>query len=229
MSIIKKIINWFKNLFKKKKIIIAIGDSGTAGTPFTNDCPSDSEDKYSWTNVVRENMHVKIHNKGIGGDTTQGVLNRLEKDVFEYKPDYCIIEVGGNDFNDWNGVPIDRVVSNIIEIGAKCLAENITPIYMTYGKVPVKYVSRILNKPEDDPSVLSLYIQTSALVERMRSICKLYDIKMIDVLPIVTNPDGSTNWEIIGNPDYNDAAHPNKEGYKRIGEYVVEELKEFID
>lgn len=41
--------------------------------------------------------HV-VYNRGIGGDTTQGVLTRLDVSVFELKPKKVFLNIGTNDF-----------------------------------------------------------------------------------------------------------------------------------
>jgi len=40
---------------------------------------------------------VTVVNKGIGGDTSEGVLKRLDTDVIQEKPDIVVILIGGND------------------------------------------------------------------------------------------------------------------------------------
>jgi len=39
-----------------------------------------------------------VYNRGIGGDTTEGVLNRLDVSVFELKPKAVVMLIGTNDF-----------------------------------------------------------------------------------------------------------------------------------
>jgi cephalosporin-C deacetylase-like acetyl esterase/lysophospholipase L1-like esterase len=47
--------------------------------------------------IAARGVPVTVVNKGIGGDTTDGVLKRLETDALALKPDICVLLIGGND------------------------------------------------------------------------------------------------------------------------------------
>lgn len=49
-------------------------------------------------NVYEYFMHKNVYNRGIGGDTTKGVLKRLDESVFQIKPSQVVILIGTNDF-----------------------------------------------------------------------------------------------------------------------------------
>ncbi len=46
-----------------------------------------------------------VYNRGIGGDTTVGVLKRLNESVFELKPSIVVLLIGTNDFGVLNAKP----------------------------------------------------------------------------------------------------------------------------
>lgn len=76
-----------------KKIIVALGDSLTAGMGVSEELnyPSLLQKK-----IDNSHLHYTVKNVGISGDTTSGVLNRLEW-VQKLNPDIVILEIGAND------------------------------------------------------------------------------------------------------------------------------------
>jgi lysophospholipase L1-like esterase len=56
-----------------------------------------------------------VYNRGIGGDTTEGVLNRLDVSVFELKPKAVVMLIGTNDFALLKSSP-EEVFERIVKI-----------------------------------------------------------------------------------------------------------------
>ena len=59
-------------------------------------------------------LDLACYNRGIGGDTTAGVLKRLQVSVFDLEPSAVVLMIGTNDV-DW-GVPADTIVENYAKI-----------------------------------------------------------------------------------------------------------------
>jgi acyl-CoA thioesterase I len=104
-----------KNLDSRGTAVIAFGDSLTAGYG-----AGEGED---FPSRLSARAGVPIVNAGVSGDTTEGALNRLERDVLLRDPRVVIVGLGGNDF--LRGVPIASteanlrsIVSSIHEAGA---------------------------------------------------------------------------------------------------------------
>ncbi len=70
------------------KTIVALGDSLTAFK---------SSNGYSYVDYVAKDIGVKIINSGIGGNTTNHVMERFDKDVMAYNPDLVLLCIGNND------------------------------------------------------------------------------------------------------------------------------------
>ena len=70
--------------------MICIGDSLTygLGVPVEN----------SWVEILNRETNYTVRNKGISGDTTGGMLARLERDVLREDADVVFIMGGANDF-----------------------------------------------------------------------------------------------------------------------------------
>ena len=59
-------------------------------------------------------LTLAAYNRGIGGDTTSGVLRRLQVSVFDIEPAYVVLMIGTNDII--GGVPEDEILANYAEI-----------------------------------------------------------------------------------------------------------------
>ncbi len=82
-----------------KEQIVFIGDS------ITDLCPLD--DYYA-------DLPLACYNRGIGGDTTDGVLNRLQVSIFDLKPQKVVLMIGTNDVD--GGKSEDYIINNYIKI-----------------------------------------------------------------------------------------------------------------
>jgi lysophospholipase L1-like esterase len=72
------------------KAIIALGDSLTAGVG----APAGQ----GYVDRLERSLGVKILNKGVSGDTTDGAKHRLDADVLRHDPRIVLLCLGGNDF-----------------------------------------------------------------------------------------------------------------------------------
>ena len=79
--------------------IVFVGDS------ITDLCPLD--DYY-------QELSLATYNRGIGGDTTEGVLNRLKVSIFDIKPSKVVLMIGTNDIDA--GKSEDYIMENYTKI-----------------------------------------------------------------------------------------------------------------
>lgn len=97
--------------------IAAIGDSITYGFPYGPGM--------SWFNMAAEKNNLKYRNRGINGDTTEGMLSRFDHEVLRLKPAYVIIMGGTNDAYD--GVNTEQVIHHIRDMVDLTLNNNSIP------------------------------------------------------------------------------------------------------
>lgn len=95
-----------QNTNLSKGQIVFIGDS------ITNLYPLD--DYYA-------DLDLATYNRGIGGDTTAGVLNRLKVSLFDIKPSKIVLMIGTNDIN--GNVDNSKIIANYKEILTKIKTE----------------------------------------------------------------------------------------------------------
>jgi len=115
-----------------KKLLI-LGDSISAGYGLKK-----SE---NWVHLLEASLktsgkELQIINSSISGDTTIGGLSRIESDLLEYKPNYVLVELGGNDA--LRGYPINKIKNNLLKIIDASFTAKANPIIMQI-RIPPNY------------------------------------------------------------------------------------------
>ena len=156
MEIVKKIIAKQNNIVQEKPItIVCLGDSVTQGCfecyldrDMVMHTVFDYENAYStklkkMLNLLYPSVQFNIINSGISGDCATGGLERLERDVLQYKPDLVVVGFALNDstrgleaLNEYCDT-MEQILQKIQEFGAECIV--LTPNMMNTG------VGRLVN------------------------------------------------------------------------------------
>ena len=149
----KKVINEFKNDPLKLGEIVFLGNSITAGGG-------------NWSLRLD---HPNIKNRGIGGDTTDGVLARLDEIIY-FQPEAVFLLIGINDL--WNNTLTDSFVNNvgenIIEIAktivkkspkTKMFVQTVLPIGKQEYIEPIKNLNDIIKSNAEFYNVIDLYVE----------------------------------------------------------------------
>ena len=98
-----------KNLGSRGTAVIAFGDSLTAG--YGALAGQDYPSKLSGL------VGTTVVNAGVSGDTTEGALARIDRDVLTKNPRIVIVGLGGNDY--LRGVPISSTEANLRAISRR--------------------------------------------------------------------------------------------------------------
>ena len=172
-------ISKYKNLFifvlifsnsiiaDDKKLLI-LGDSISAGFGI--------KESQNWTTLLKssfskEGKSLEIINSSISGDTTSGGLSRINRDLNTYKPDFVLVELGGNDA--LRGYPISRIKQNLLKIILIISNNQSIPIIMqikippNYGKKYIEAFENIYSEvaSETDAKLISFMLENVALRE----------------------------------------------------------------
>jgi acyl-CoA thioesterase-1 len=150
-----------------KKLLI-LGDSISAGFGI--------KESQNWTTLLKssfskEGKSLKIINSSISGDTTSGGLSRISRDLNTYKPDFVLVELGGNDA--LRGYPISRIKQNLLKIVSIISDNQSIPIIMqikippNYGKKYIEAFENIYSEvaSETDAKLISFMLENVALRE----------------------------------------------------------------
>ena len=173
---------WNKHVQEDQGSVVFLGDSITQG----------------WGNDMGGSFPgVKVANRGISGDTTRGVLIRLDEDVLSLNPRAVVLLIGTNDLEE-KAAP-DTIAGNL-----RLIIEELK-----------QYNARM-------PIVLCQVFPSSAEKKRpadqIRKINELYSqavkgdpqIIVIDTWRLFANPDGDATKD-----EFPDLLHPNKAGYSK--------------
>jgi acyl-CoA thioesterase-1 len=83
--------------------VVFLGDSITSGHRL--------HANVAFPHRLGQALGVRVVNAGISGDTTEGGLSRLERDVLAHRPRLVVVELGVNDALGW--WPRERTVANL--------------------------------------------------------------------------------------------------------------------
>jgi lysophospholipase L1-like esterase len=138
---------------------------------------------------------VKVANRGIGGDTTRGVLLRLQDDVLSLHPAGIVLLIGTNDLED-QAEP-ETVVNNLKLILAELEKSD---AHMPIVLCQVFPSSAVKNRPADRIKKLNaLYAATIKGDPR---------ITLVETWPLFADAQGDAPVD-----EFPDLLHPNQAGY----------------
>lgn len=180
---------------KNNKDIVFLGDSLT--------------DYCEWNELLRRN---DIANRGIAGDTTEGLLNRLSS-LKELNPSKIFILIGINDIQQ--NVEKSKIVNNykqIIKEIKRSLPNTEIYIESILYVNPNKY-SKIFLK--DGRKINDIVKEVNA---ELRNLAKRESVNYLDIASIVTKNDE------LDKKYTTDGLHLNGVGYSKIKEVLNEQI-----
>ena len=158
----------------------------------------------------------KIINRGISGDTTSGMLERLQDNLLDIQPSTVLFLGGTNDIG--KDVPTEEIAENIESIlnaiREKCpecriIVQSVYPI--NKGIRP-RYLNQV--KGRSNEAVIQL---NSALVE----LCRRHGYTYVDVYSHLVASDGNLNGEYT-----RDGLHLTRKGYFTVAGIIKPYLVE---
>lgn len=155
------------------------------------------------------------YNRGISGDTTQGMLNRLDNNLLTLKPSRVVFLGGANDIN--RGVTTDEVVANIREIltrikeavpDCEIYVESLYPVNPYTHPI---YLNSVDKRKNEDILTINAALEP---------LCAELGCTYINVHDKLTDEDGNLRADLTM-----DGLHVNDEGYAIVtavlSEYLV--------
>ncbi|TXT61906.1 MAG: hypothetical protein BAJALOKI1v1_1080008 [Promethearchaeota archaeon] len=211
-------------------IIVCLGDSLTSGFPGYSPGINGISDGYgnpqsqyeywlkkfcleylekdlgSLEDSIIENL--QFINKGIPGELTQNLLNRIHHDVINRKPKphYSIILGGSNDLG-W-GIPSKTILNNIQQLHKISREHNIISIG---GTIP----------PIRGELTHSNYKEKKGMInQNLKTHFNAQKIPFADLFSGMSNEKGNLRKEYA----YPDGLHFTVEGYKKMGKLLFQEV-----
>lgn len=178
---------------------------------------------------IETNIVSTILNKGVSGNSTVNLLDRLEIDVLNEKPDLVILMVGTNDLlNSKKLLSYEEYAKNLNEIVQTIKSENFEVLLMSPPTADSVYLYQRHDK--------SLYVDTpNAMLNSAREIVEdvsreyhtfyvdIYSSFMAKGIPKHNEDRYIRN---VKNSGTKDGVHPTPIGYKFIADTVFKYLKE---
>ena len=180
------------------KTLLILGDSISAGYGI--------KESQNWVSLLENSINsngtkLRIINSSVSGDTTIGGLSRITSDLEKHKPDFVLIELGGND--GMRGYPIEEIKNNLVKISKAIAAANAVPLIMQI-KIPPNYGKRYVTAFENIFSQVAEEQNLSMLTFLLEKV--------------------ALNKELM----QQDGIHPNKAAQPLIADQVKTELLKYI-
>ena len=178
---------------------ILLGDSITEG--------------YNHTELFRAytvQTGTEVYNRGISGDTSDRLLERLEKTVLNIKPQNIVLLIGTNDLGV--GADIDFIAENVenIIIASKKRCKNINIILEAVYPINDKINNQGRRKNKD----------IAELNKRYKAIAEAQKITFLDLTKQLSDENGRLNEKYTY-----DGLHVNSSAYELITKAVLPLLK----
>ncbi len=150
-------------------------------------------------------------NSGISGDTTAGILERMDSSVYAYEPQVVVLLAGINDL--LSGVDEATVIQNLLTIVAdihghlpacRVIVQSVYPVHPWYGGEAAERI-RTVNRA-------------------MAASAGEQDYRYVDVYTALKAAEGDSLDERYSD----DGLHPNEAGYLAVQPVLTEALKDVI-
>jgi lysophospholipase L1-like esterase len=156
-----------------------------------------------------ELFNSKCLNRGIAGDDSKGILNRL-KEITDKKPAKIFIMVGINDLG--RGESIENIIKNYREILKKIREDSPTTKVYVQSVLPVNNTLKNQHRKNNDIILLN---------DQIRSLSSELGLTFINLFPLFTNKSGEMDLKLSG-----DGIHINGSGYLIWKNAIVQYVNE---
>ena len=191
--------DWFRNLWRNKRTqwhketaqdqgaVVFFGDSITQG----------------WGPDLGGSFgQIKVANRGISGDTTRGMLLRIEDDVLAVNPSGVVMLMGTNDLEERDSA--EDIASNVKAIVQRLTTHN--------AELPI-FLCKVF------PSSASMR-RSAKDIQKINTLCTsavadIPQVTVLDTWSIFANEQGDAKKE-----EFPDLLHPNKAGYAKWAEVL---------
>ena len=143
------------------------------------------------------------YNRGIGGDTTQGVIDRLKVSIFDVNPSTIVLMIGTNDID--GGIPNDKIIENYKII--------LSEINRNQPMVELYFMS-VIPQNKDLESYTQLDVDKNnktilTINEEIRKLCDEFGCTYVDLHSSLLDDNGYLRKEFS-----DDGIHLNANGFE---------------
>ena len=164
-------------------------------------------------NVYEYFTECNVYNRGIGGDTTVGLLKRLQVSIYDLNPKCIVLLIGINDFSLLNATEYD-VFNNINKI------INQIKLSLPNVKIILQSIYPVSKAGNPQINLLSVGNRDNKIIDRTNNLLKtIKGVVYVDVNSLLKDAEGNLNLEYTV-----EGLHLNETGYHK----VTGILKEYI-
>lgn len=171
-------------------------------------------------NVYECYKNYNVYNRGIGGDTTKGLLKRMNESLYELNPKIIVLLIGINDFElvkEANNNP-EVVAKNILEV-VKEIKKNLPS-----SKIILESLYPINNSDNPKIDKASVNTKTNENIKKVNEIINNFEgVYYLDLYSKLVDKEGNLNL------DYTlEGLHLNANGYLYITPLIKEKIDELL-
>lgn len=156
-------------------------------------------------------------NSGIGGDTTDDILDDMEKRVYQYNPSKVFLLIGTNDHSQEKSN--EEIVNNIEKI-IKLIKKN-----RPYCEIYLEAVYPVNDTDDDKIDHNSVNGRSNedikAINKKLKQLAKKYKITYIDMYSLLADEDDNLKLDYT-----REGLHISDEGYEKITEEIMKYIEE---
>jgi lysophospholipase L1-like esterase len=190
--------------------IFCHGDSLTEGSDFLK--------PYTWPALTAQRLGIEVVNRGIGGDTTGGMLGRFAFEVLQHRPEMVILLGGTNDL--WWGIVPKQILANLASMVVQAQHYGIVPILaLPLPCWAEQAASQPWTPPEGGYTVFNTQIKD--LADRISTYAGNDDLSLIDFFGVCFDDGGALRTDLF----LEDGLHANKAGHRQMADAAVALLR----
>jgi len=172
-----------------------------------------------WATMVRNYYEEKdgrsVYNLGICGDTTEGLLRRLEMEVLVREPNIILFAIGTNDSQflkkeKRNQVLLEKFKGNLEKLTV--IANKFTDKIIFIGLANVDNLRVGIDSYADDHLYKSEFVEEYN--NELKEFCNAKKIPFLDI------------FDLLDKNDLVDGLHPNSKGHKKLFNKIRDFLEE---
>ncbi len=199
----KKMDNFsYLNRFAKQGQIVLVGDS------ITELFDMELFDDFSAMSGLR------VYNRGIGGDTSDRLVERVEDNVVAIKPSVVVLLIGINDLYR-KYVPIDYVLDNTRTIINKIVTA------LPNVKIVVQNVYPVNDKIS--PRLKGLNAKVVMYNIKLQRLCQELGVENVDMTSLLSDEAGQLDCELTY-----DGLHPRSNGFQKVAKRLTGLLEDML-
>ena len=180
-----------------------------------------------YLNTIYPSSHINIINAGLSGDKASNAVNRLQRDVLNYKPDLCVVSFQLNDSTDGEK-GLDLYKDSLNKIFNELKKNDVEIIFLTENTMATHVSPFLENELLKAIAAQSAEIENSGMNKKYRDaaleVCKQNNVKVCDIYAIweKMKNNGVDVTELLSNK----INHPSREFHMVIAQELIKVMFE---